>query len=314
MKKRYLLALSSLCLCGGIFATTKSVDAAIKWGDYHKDGHYVTVMKKGYGFFKDKNFKKKVTTSDKLYHKTYLAKGYYNLSDGSRYMSLYDHNQNWMGYVRSSAIKTAKNAGGVAFTANKQVKVTKKDYHIWKDFNFKKAQTKTNNYYNKTLYVKPYYNHFNQNVYYSLYTKKDGNWIGYVNKNAVSNVKVNKPSKPVTPNKPVTPSNPQDSLNANEINKQFQQIITNSGWKGQWVLSNEDYWSTMDCNVGNATASTQKNDKNPTQTLAQNAADSAIKKLKKDGDNINHYKYGYSYTSITEGENSSSHTDYYFWN
>ena len=66
MKKGYLLALSSLCLCGGILATTGSVDAAVKWGDYHKDGHYVTIMKKGYGFYKDKDFKKKATTSDKF--------------------------------------------------------------------------------------------------------------------------------------------------------------------------------------------------------------------------------------------------------
>ena len=172
MKKGYLLALSSLYLCGGILATTGSADAAVKWGDYHKDGHYVTIMKKGYGFYKDKDFKKKATTSDKLYHKTYLAKGYYNLSDGRRYMSLYDHNKKWVGYVRSSAVKTAKTAGGIAFNTDKKVKVTKKDYRIWKDLNFKEKKGTTNSYYKKTLYVKPHYNHFNQNVYYSLYTKE----------------------------------------------------------------------------------------------------------------------------------------------
>lgn len=304
MKKGYLLALSSLCLCGGILATTGSADAAVKWGDYHKDGHYVTIMKKGYGFYKDKDFKKKATTSDKLYHKTYLAKGYYNLSDGRRYMSLYDHNKKWVGYVRSSAVKTAKTAGGIAFNTDKKVKVTKKDYRIWKDLNFKQKKGTTNSYYKKTLYVKPHYNHFNQNVYYSLYTKENGKWIGYVNKNAVSAVKTSKPS-----------SNPQDSLDANEVNKQFQQTITNSGWKGQWVSNNDGYWETMDNNMGKATSVTWKGDKNPNKTLGQGSANAAIKEFKENGDDINNYKYGYSHTTVIKGEtDSQSDTKYYVWN
>lgn len=294
MKKGYLLALSSLCLCGGILATTGSADAAVKWGDYHKNGRYVTIMKKGYGFYKDKDFKKKATTSDKLYHKTYLAKGYYNLSDGRRYMSLYDHNKKWVGYVRSSAVKTAKTAGGIAFNTDKKVKVTKKDYRIWKDLNFKEKKGTINSYYKKTLYVKPHYNHFNQKVYYSLYTKENGKWIGYVNKNAVSAVKMT------------------DSEKVNQI---YQQTISNRyGWKGQWVGNNEDYFATMDGFDGSASASTWKGDKNPNQTLGQNAANAAIKEFKENEDDINNYKYGYSHTTVTKGENSTSHTKYYVWN
>lgn len=63
----------------------------------------VTITKKGYGIYKDKNLNKKVSTSDSNLNRTYNAKGYYDRFDGSRYYSLYDSSDQWVGYIDSNA-------------------------------------------------------------------------------------------------------------------------------------------------------------------------------------------------------------------
>lgn len=84
------------------------------FGEYHSFKRNIKVLKDGYGVYKDKNFKNKVNTSDKLKGKTFLAKGYYDRlpskdgSHGGRYYSLYDNNGKWQGYIKSTACEVLK--------------------------------------------------------------------------------------------------------------------------------------------------------------------------------------------------------------
>lgn len=76
------------------------------FGDFHKvkDGVTFKVTHSNYGIYQDKNFKKKVGTSQELKNKTLKVKGYYDrFSKKERYLSVYDSNDQWVGYLQVSA-------------------------------------------------------------------------------------------------------------------------------------------------------------------------------------------------------------------
>lgn len=85
------------------------------------------------------------------------------------------------------------------------VQITKNNYEIWQNFDWK-LKNNTNNVYNKTFEARGRYQHKNGSTYYSLFDNK-GNWQGYLNAKATTKtpkqgryisdgryVKVNKPN------------------------------------------------------------------------------------------------------------------------
>ena len=74
-----------------------------------------------------------------------------------------------------------RTAAGPAISYNYRVKVTKKNYKLYKNFKWKKSKTKV---YKKTYVAKYRYDHKNGNKYLALYTK-GGKFVGYINKKAV---------------------------------------------------------------------------------------------------------------------------------
>ena len=74
-----------------------------------------------------------------------------------------------------------RTAAGLAISYNYRVKVTKKNYKLYKNFKWKKSKTKV---YKKTYVAKYRYDHKNGNKYLALYTK-GGKFVGYINKKAV---------------------------------------------------------------------------------------------------------------------------------
>lgn len=158
-----------------------------KGGEYIKYNKYISITKDNYTIWNNFNFSKKRNNTKNLYQKTYLAKGYYNHFNGSRYLSLYDENNNWIGYLNEKATQIGYNNGinpcGKHFKYNKYISITQNNYTIWNDFNFSKRRNNTKNLYQKTYLAKGYYNHFNGYCYLSLYDSNN-NWIGYLNRNA----------------------------------------------------------------------------------------------------------------------------------
>ena len=116
----------------------------------------------------------------------------YTIGNGSRYYSVYDKDDRWLGYVNNNAFGTLKSVD----MKDMNVTVTKeKPYTLWKDFLYKekKGATKHGQVYKATRYYD-----VNGARYYSLYkTNKDGKdeWQGYVNKNAVRELKAEKVNK-----------------------------------------------------------------------------------------------------------------------
>ncbi|MGM0138979.1 hypothetical protein IGI65_001430 [Enterococcus sp. DIV0755b] len=141
---------------------------------------YVSISSKNYNFWQNFSWKKRDASSN-YYHQTLNAKYIYEHTNGSSYLSLYDKNNKWLGYVNKNGTKiTGKQ--GIALSYNKSVKIKRKNYSIWQNFSWKE-KNKSNNYLNQTLIAKYQYKHFNGATYYSLYSHS-GVWLGYINANA----------------------------------------------------------------------------------------------------------------------------------
>ena len=81
----------------------------------------------------------------------------------------------------TQSVVYTRTAAGPAISYNYRVKVTKKNYKLYKNFKWKKSKTKV---YKKTYVAKYRYDHKNGNKYLALYTK-GGKFVGYINKKAV---------------------------------------------------------------------------------------------------------------------------------
>lgn len=174
------------------YINAKGIEKTDNFGNYMSYKKYVSITQKGFGIYRDQLFNKKVSTTDDHMKETYYAKGYYNCySNGRRYLSLYDKDDKWVGYVQERAcqvgVDDGKLKGGVAWEAkngNYETYVQiNSNYSIWKDFDFTRKGTISND---KAYVMEREYHHINGNWYGSLYevNREDGSrrWLGYMNK------------------------------------------------------------------------------------------------------------------------------------
>jgi hypothetical protein len=73
-------------------------------GKYHAYNKYVTIQSPNYDIWQNFNWDKR-THSSKYKGKTVLAKGYYDHFNGARYLSLYETNGHWIGYINETGAK-----------------------------------------------------------------------------------------------------------------------------------------------------------------------------------------------------------------
>lgn len=142
------------------------------------DERYTTVTSANYSIWQNFSWKMRASSSSYL-HQTLKIKYRYEHLNGSVYFSLYDNQDNWVGYINANATKVADNAAGAVLFSGQYGTVTSKNYSIWQNFSWKE-KNKSANVYGQTLQVKRYYNHFNGSTYYSLYDNR-GTWQGYIN-------------------------------------------------------------------------------------------------------------------------------------
>ena len=105
-----------------------------------------------------------------------------------KFSGYYSSNKNYQLTVKgvkeenaTQSVVYTRTAAGPAISYNYRVKVTKKNYKLYKNFKWKKSKTKV---YKKTYVAKYRYDHKNGNKYLALYTK-GGKFVGYINKKAV---------------------------------------------------------------------------------------------------------------------------------
>lgn len=147
-------------------------------GPWLKTSKYVTISSKNYQTYSNFEWKSRQLTST-LINKTFKVTGRYEHLNGATYYSLYDDNNRWYGYVNKNAVKEGSGRQGAFIASNDFVTVTKSNYDVWQNFNWKKKKSSAS-LLNYTYQVKGYYQHMNGSIYYSLYDNK-GNWHGYLN-------------------------------------------------------------------------------------------------------------------------------------
>lgn len=167
--------------CGYINATATKQGDGVQ-GAYFADGRYATVVVKDQSLFNDFNWTVRQSTN-KIYGQKFAAKGRYHHMNGKTYYSLYDSKNKWQGYAEASLVSLDKNGQGDYIPDGSYVSIQKKNYSMWTNFNFSNEKNNTTTVYEKTYLAKGRYEHFNGNVYYSLYDGND-NWMGYLNKDA----------------------------------------------------------------------------------------------------------------------------------
>lgn len=147
---------------------------------------YVTVTKKGTNLYTDTSLSKVKQSSDKFYQKTLYTNKYVTDSQNKKYYAIYDNTNTFQGYLSESALKVSDHAeGGIFFSDDYYAKITQSGKQIWKDLHFNNAIDSTDNHMNTLYHVKGHYNHFNGEVYLTLYNGKD-EWCGYINQKFVT--------------------------------------------------------------------------------------------------------------------------------
>ncbi|MBP2102768.1 glucosaminidase domain-containing protein [Enterococcus alcedinis] len=111
-------------------------------------------------------------------NQTFRAKGIYYHFNGSRYLSLYNNKNQWIGYINENGVKKAIGDQGAFQSISRYVSI-KGTYTIWQNFKWEKRYS-ASQFKNQTFKAKGIYNHFNGSHYLSLYNQKD-QWVGYIN-------------------------------------------------------------------------------------------------------------------------------------
>lgn len=176
MKKQWVMGAMGLLLAGGLgIATQPQATAAAS-------KQYVTVSAKHYTIWRDTKFKQAAKKTDSVYHKTFASTSSFK-SGGSTYYRLTDTKGKAVGYLNSRATKVGSGAQGAAFTTNRYVTFTNKNYTVYTGFSWHKklAGSSANQH---TYLAKTTYYHNNGSTYLSLYDGKNKQ-VGMVNVKAV---------------------------------------------------------------------------------------------------------------------------------
>lgn len=161
--------------------TVKEADGA--QGIWQKNNEFVTLNNQSVAIYKNFSFDKK-DVEKATFEETLHAQGVYHHFNGKTYYSIYNNKGTWQGYVENNDVRIGDGRQGPWLALDKYVVVSKKNYSIWGSFSWKEKNN-TTNIMNKTVHAQGYYRHFNGSIYYSLYDG-NGGWLGYVNKDAVT--------------------------------------------------------------------------------------------------------------------------------
>lgn len=148
---------------------------------FHSYHAYATIPKE-VPYYKTKTLSRvagKITA-----HQTLYTKGYYFYND-IQYYTLYDRNNQWVGYVKAKDLKiNTSTAGSHCSNPESYITVKNTNYKLLQELNTKTTKrTLVNN--RESFYAKGHYHDYKTGyTYYSLYKMVNGKsvWQGYMNK------------------------------------------------------------------------------------------------------------------------------------
>ncbi|MFD1433136.1 GH25 family lysozyme [Lacticaseibacillus yichunensis] len=162
----------------GYVNSVLTADVAGPQGSAFEYGRYVTVATANGALWKSFDWVKSANSSS-FYRDTLYAKYIYHHANGSDYLSLYNGNGTWVGYINSASVDLATGPWGTGTDFNRYVTVTKDSGSIWSSFNWVKKIAMAD-VYGQTYRARYVYHHYNGSDYYALYDK-NGKFAGYIN-------------------------------------------------------------------------------------------------------------------------------------
>ncbi|WP_179395680.1 GH25 family lysozyme [Lacticaseibacillus absianus] len=140
------------------------------------DGRYVTIAKSNTPVWS--SFDWELKSGSDLYQRTFLAKQQYHHANGQTYLSLYDAEDIWQGYVSERDVQIASGPQGVWLNKSGYATLTRTGRPLYSDFSGQATGASTPLLSN-TYQINGEYHTFDGRTYDSLYDLK-GQWIGYM--------------------------------------------------------------------------------------------------------------------------------------
>lgn len=149
------------------------------------EASFVTVTAEKPQIWQDAEGKEALASSIDFYYGTYQAKEKFILVDGRILYSLYDSEQQLLGYIDETEV-TRSSKQGLWQKTDQYLEISDPEGLIYNQID-QTVRTTTKKVLYQVYQAKGYYRHFDGNVYYSLYNA-GGTWQGYVAENLVSQV------------------------------------------------------------------------------------------------------------------------------
>lgn len=150
-------------------------------GSFQSMNQFVSI-RGNYTIWNNFNWEERASAS-KYKNQTFRAKGIYYHFNGSRYLSLYNNKNQWMGYINETGVRVGAGEQGAFHSISRYVSI-KGTHTIWRNFKWEKRAS-ASQYKNQTFQAKGIYYHFNGSRYLSLYNNQ-GKWVGYINEQGTS--------------------------------------------------------------------------------------------------------------------------------
>lgn len=119
-------------------------------------------------------------------------KGHYNHFNQYTYLTLYNAENKWCGYINQLDTVTTDSILNDYHSYRKYATVTKNGFNIYKDSLLKTPVAKSDDYINRTVFIRGYYDAYDHHRYMSIFEEDkndttDGlKWLGYVDADAVT--------------------------------------------------------------------------------------------------------------------------------
>lgn len=149
-------------------------------GKYISLKKYFTITAKNQNIYRNFSWSKKDSTNNHI-GKVYYAKGKYQHINGGTYLTLYDNQDNWVGYINAGFGKITDSAGGQWHKYQKYVTLTGTKNLYTSNFT-QTVKNYASKFKNQQLLVTGMYHHFNGKTYYSVYDQDGKVWLGYIEK------------------------------------------------------------------------------------------------------------------------------------
>ena len=152
-------------------------------GTWQADNRYVTISDKNTILYSSFTWAEK-QAGNTLYGKTLHSTGKYRNLNGHTYLSVYDSNNVWQGYIDEKAVTTSNSITGPWMPASGYTTITSNNINSYSNLDKTKVKISGSKLLNQTVHITGQYHTFFGETLYSAYNNHK-QWIGYLSANQI---------------------------------------------------------------------------------------------------------------------------------